>query len=117
MSAGRNTPVPRGGSYDDEELEAAPDTRPGEADARFHRLPIEQDMERRTLASPPPDFDLDDPTLEHPIADFGVYADEIDRQASPDAYLDRATLPDGVPDSTDRHDTDPAPPPAEPEGD
>jgi hypothetical protein len=73
----------------------------------------EPELDRPTLASPPPDFGLDDPTAEHPFPFDLRFADPLD-PAEFDLDDDRPTPVDDIAHleaERPRRDTDPAPPP------
>jgi hypothetical protein len=108
------TPVPECAPEEVGE-ERAPGSR--SLDPEVQEPAIEEDMDRCTIASPPPDFGFDDPTLRDPLVNFGVEIHDSNRDTAPDleADGDRPTLVEDVPGLDDRHDTDPAPPPEAPD--
>jgi hypothetical protein len=116
MIHGSSTPVPKCGPEEAGE-ERSPDSSSRNPELR--ELPIEEDMDRCTIASPPPDFGLDEPTLRDPLVDVGADIQEGHRDTLPDpeeeVQADRPTPIEILTDLDTRHDTDPAPPPDSPE--
>jgi hypothetical protein len=81
---------------------------PGRPLTPVPKVDEEPELDRPTLASPPPDFGLDDPTAEHPFPFDLRFTDSLDIDGLAGEVDDRPTPVDAEPP---RRDTDPGSPP------